>query len=97
MTYNSTINIGEDGFMLAGIQQEFPWWDENGLIPFLGSLYGDMSILSEVSLMGDTSLKLRWERTNEVFKLKDNDFGQHINSIDTWVKQYITCKLKGDL
>lgn len=96
ITYNSTVNIGDEGIMIAGkLVESLPEYDNSGFIPFLGAYYGDMSISSESDMY--SSLKERWEKTQEALKITGNDFAKYINDPAEWVKHYVNCKLKGEI
>ena len=94
VTYNATVNIGDNGLQVAGEEKEFPWWDKNDLMPFLFSFYGDITIYSEDQLKASPDLLVRVERTKEILKISGNDFPLYVNDPEPWVKQYVTCMLR---
>jgi hypothetical protein len=95
ITYASHIHIGDTPILVHESIIEFPGYDENGFLQFLGGYYGDMSVFSEDSLNEYPTLKFRWERTKEFFALEHIDLPKYINAPDEWVKHYASCKLKG--
>lgn len=83
MTYLSTISIGEDPDDNLVIESEF------GLIRYSGSLYGDMSISSDLNVEGgSTILQDQWRRTQEVLKTTVHDWPLMIHDPEPWVKNY---------
>lgn len=75
---------------------ELPDWDKDGLIPYLGSFYGDMTIYADDQVRKSKDLLERHTRTLEILKLTDNDLPRYINDPEQWIKQYAISKLRGE-
>lgn len=86
VTYNCTVNCGDDPIMVMGNEYPFPYWDKDDFLPFLGSYYGDMSISSPETL-NDEYLK-RLTKTKEILRTPFNQIPKLINDSEEWVKVY---------
>ena len=96
ITYGSDIKTDEH-IVVANNHFEFPSWDKNDDIFFLGAYYGDMSVFSEELLLQEEK-KLLAERvthTKEVFAVKELDLAKYINDPCEWVRHYVSISLKG--
>ena len=99
VTYNSTAHTGDNNMIIAGKEEEIPYWDKEDLIFLYGSYYGDMSIIShdDINISLDDNLSMIRERfflTQEIFKVSIEDLPMLINHEETWVKQYATYRLR---
>jgi len=96
VTYNSTCHPGDGDLIVAGVKEELPYWDKNDLIPFLGSYYGDLIIISAGTIIKNNILRERFLLTEEIFKMTKEDLPKLINHETEWVKQYLAYQLKRD-
>jgi len=94
-TYGSDIKLGDEGIIVMGQPVELPVPDNDGLIKFLGSYYGDMSVMSSKSSNYD--LRKRWHDTHHALRFTMEDLPKHINSPIEWIKIYAIHTMKGEL
>lgn len=95
MTYGGDVNLGERGLIVMGSKVEFPVPDKDGLIPFLGAYYGDMSIMSSRS--STAMLDKRWNETFHALMFSMEDLPLHLNSKVEWIKIFAQHVMRGDL
>lgn len=95
MTYGSDVKLGDDGLIIMGKTIEFPVPDKDGLIPFLGAYYGDMSIMSSRS--SNKTLDKRWNETFFAFMFTMEELPKHVNDPVEWIKIFAQHVMRGDL
>lgn len=93
ITYGDDVKLGDNAITVCGKIIDFPLWNDEGLIHFLGSYYGDVSIFSH-DLVKDELLK-RHVHTNKVFQCTIDKIPTLINDDEEWVKIYARHKLVG--
>ena len=111
-TYNSDIKLGDEGIVIMGKQIEFPVWDKDDLIYFLGSYYGDMSIFGPEYIKKDLrkrhtrtkqvlrmpkDLRKRHTRTKQVLQMPIDRMPLLMSDVDDWVKNYAGYVMGGKL
>lgn len=94
MTYNNIFHLGDGELVIAGQEKAMPYWDKNDLFPFLGSYYGDVTIISKGDVKKSDSLQKRLELTNRIFKVPLEDLYKFGYSSEPWVKQYVSDQLR---
>jgi hypothetical protein len=94
-TYQSDIKLGDDGIIVRGKQVDFPPWDSNDYIDFLGGLYGDMSVFGPEYIKN--GLRRRLTRTNQVFRMPIEKVPLLLNDPEEWIRIYASHVLGGKL
>jgi hypothetical protein len=94
-TYQSDIKLGDDGIVVMGKQVDFPPWDSNDYIDFLGGLYGDMSVFGPEYIKN--GLRRRLTRTNQVFRMPIDKVPLLLNDPEEWIRIYASHVLGGKL
>lgn len=92
-TYGCDNKIGDDGIVVMSEKIQFPVWDKDDYIPFLGSLYGDMSVFSDDLLKDE--LLMRHTRTSQVFCTPRDKVPLLINDPEEWIRIYASWILRG--
>lgn len=95
ITYGIDIKLGDTGIVVMDKKLQFPVWDKDDYIPFLGGLYGDMSVFSD-DLLKDKLLK-RHNRTNQVFHMPIDKMPLLLNDPEEWIRIYASHVLGGKL
>lgn len=95
MTYGCDVKLGDDPIVVTGKEIDFPVPDNDGFIQFLGSYYGDMSIVDRATIRKSPELLKRCRDTSKTFKLTMGDLPKHINDPEEWIKHYAILKLAG--
>lgn len=93
ITYQSDIKLGDDGIVVMGKQVDFPPWDSNDYIDFLGGLYGDMSVVGTLYIKN--GLRRRLTRTNQVFRMPIDKVPLLLNDPEEWIRIYANHVLGG--
>ena len=88
-----TINPISPMITIDNTEYDFPDWDEHGLIPFLGSYYGDLSIFPEGDM--DDPVMKKLTETQKIFSTPKEDLVLYINHEFEWVKHYVYLSLEG--
>lgn len=91
-TYGSDIKLGDTGIIVMGNQIDFPPWNSDDLIDFLGGLYGDMSVFGPEYIKND--LRKRLTRTNQVFRMPIDKVPLLLNDSEEWIKIYASYMLQ---
>jgi hypothetical protein len=89
MTNKNIFHLGGKDLVLAD------WDKDNDLFPFLGSYYGDVSIISKSEIKKSETLQKRIELTKMIFKIPFKDLYKYCADSEPWVKQYVKYQLRG--
>lgn len=87
ITYGCDVKLGDDPIVIMGKEIDFPTWDADGFINFLGGFYGDMSIFTP-SPDSNSEYSKQNERTNEVFGMKKEQIPLLLNDPEEWIRIY---------
>jgi hypothetical protein len=95
ITYGIHIKLGDEGIIVMGKEIDFPSWDSNDYIDFLGGLYGDMSVFGPEYIKND--LRKRLTRTNQVLRMPIDKVPLLLNDPEEWIRIYASHVLEGKL